>query len=209
LGLPHEEEIVITTNILKEAGILQKPNFSLIAERHPDVISASFDENISLYNVRISRAQFLPSLDFSGSYAFTDMKYFPENDKWSVGLTLSLPLFEGFRSYSSYNSNKAQLNASEFSSKNTKLKITSLIKRTYYDYLEAIQKEKINENFSKAAILRAEVARNKYKNGFITFEEWDNIETDLITRQKEMLGSEKNRIIKQSLWEQAQGIGVF
>jgi outer membrane protein TolC len=209
LGLPQEEEIVITTNISKEAVPLQKPNFSLIAERHPDVISAAFDENISLYNVRISRAQFLPSLDFSSSYSYSDTKYFPENDKWSVGLTLSLPLFEGFKSYSSYNSNKAQLSASQLSSKNTILKVTSFIKRSYYDYLEAIQKEKIDENFSKAAILRAEVARSKYKNGFITFEEWDNIETNLILRQKEMLASEKNRIIQQSLWEQAQGIGVF
>jgi outer membrane protein TolC len=209
LGLPAEEEILITANLAKDAVTKEKPNFSLIAERHPDVISAGFDENISLYNFRTSRAQFLPSLDFSGSYGYSDSKYFPENDKWSVGLTLSIPLFEGFRSYSSYYSNKAQLNASEFSSKNTKLKITSLIKRSYYDYLEAIQKEKIDENFSKAAVLRAEVARNKYKNGFITFEEWDNIETDLILRQKEMLGSERNRIIKQSIWEQAQGIGVF
>ncbi|MEQ1722411.1 MAG: TolC family protein [Pseudobdellovibrio sp.] len=209
LGLPAEEEIVISLNIAKDAIPLEKPNFSLMAERHPDVISAGFDENISLYNVRISRAQFLPSLDFSGSYGYSDTKYFPENDKWSVGLTLSLPLFEGFKSYSSYHSNKAQLSASESSSKNTVLKITTSIKRSYYDYLEAIQKEKIDENFSKAAVLRAEVARNKYKNGFITFEEWDNIETDLISRQKEMLGSERNRIIKQSVWEQAQGIGVF
>ena len=57
--------------------------------------------------------------------------------------------------------------------------------------------------------MRAEVARNKYKNGFITFEEWDIVETDLITRQKEVINSQKNRIIRQSIWEQAQSIGVF
>jgi hypothetical protein len=43
----------------------------------------------------------------------------------------------------------------------------------------------------------------------VSFEDWDLIESDLIQKQKEILLSERNRILKQSQWERAQGIGVF
>ena len=89
------------------------------------------------------------------------------------------------------------------------MRVTNTIKQAYFDYIESVQKEKIDESFRRAAILRAEVARNKYKNGLLSFEAWDLVETDLISKQKEILSSERNRILKQSQWEQAQGVGVF
>lgn len=209
LGVSRDETLTIANNIAKEQMSVARPDFNYIASQHPDVLSAQHEESLAAYNLKITRAQFLPSLDFSGNYIYTDTKFFPENDKWNVALTLSIPLFEGFKTYSSYNSNSAKLDSSKLNSVNIFKKLESAVKKSYYDYVESIQKEKIDENFNKAALLRAEIARNKYKNGFLSFEEWDSIETDLILKQKEILGSEKNRIIKQALWEQAQGVGVF
>lgn len=211
LGMPESESIEILSNIPREEiADRVNPDFQALAENHPDVQSARQDEMSSLYSQRISRAGFLPSLDFSGSYGYSDSRFFPQqNDSWSVGLTLSIPLFNGMRTYSAYRAADARLEGSRYNTRNTLQKITSDIKRTYFEYLQALQKEKIDRAFDRAAILRAEVARNKYKNGFITFEEWDIVETDLISRQKENLASERNRILKQSAWEQAQAIGVF
>ncbi len=209
LGGNSEETLFVTENISKEELAIKNPDFNKIAEQHPDVRIAKFDEEQAFYNKRISFAQFLPSLDFSGSYSYSGAVFMPDQDRWSLGLTLSIPLFEGLKSVSAYKSAQAKLEGGRFTALNTLLKVTNTLKQTFYSYSEAIQKEKIDESFRQAAILRAEVARNKYKNGFISFEAWDTVEADLITRQKEILFSEKNRIIKQSLWEQAQSIGVF
>lgn len=209
LGINSDEAITVSDNIVKEELKNTRPDFNLIASEHPDVLVAQYEEAASLYNTKITRSQFLPSLDLSGSYSYTGTTFFPDQDRWSIGLTLSIPLFEGFKTVASYRSLKSKYEGNQYSAKNTILKITNTVKQAYYAYVEAVQKEKIDEGFRQAAILRAEVARNKYKNGFLTFEEWDIIETDLISRQKEVLNSEKNRIIKQSAWEQAQGIGVF
>jgi outer membrane protein len=209
LGLASTEPIEITDNIPKEELKDLKPDFQALAQKFPDVLSAQYAEQSSLYNLRITRAGFLPSLDLSGSYGYSDTKFFPSNDRWSVGLTLSIPLFDGFKTYASSSSGSATYKANKLTSQNLVMLTEKNIKRAFYDYVEAIQKEKIDLGFSKAAILRAEVARNKYKNGFITFEDWDIVETDLIAKQTANLASERNRIVKQSLWEQAQGIGVF
>ena len=209
LGIPVEEMLFITQNILREENNPKNPDFVKIAADHPDVLVAQYEEAQAFYNKRITFSQFLPSLDLGASYSYAGTVFFPNQDRWSIGLTLSIPLFEGFKSVSSYKSAGAKAEATRLSSRNILLKITNTLRQSFYFYVEAVQKEKIDESFRQAAVLRAEVARNKYKNGFITFEEWDIVESDLIARQKEVLNSEKNRIIRQSLWEQAQSIGVF
>lgn len=209
LGLSPEESVILTDSIPKEDVPKSNPDFNLIASQHPDILNAILEETIALYNYKISRSQFLPTLDLTSSYGYSGDHFFPDQNKWNIGLTLSIPLFEGFKTISSYKSTGSKFEALRLTSLNTRLKITSTIKQTFYEYLQSIQKEKNDASFVKAAMLRAEIARNKYKNGLLNFEDWDLIETDLIQRQKEMLNSQKNRIIKHSLWERAQGIGVF
>lgn len=209
LGLPLEESITLTETIERAPLKKEKPDFAELALRHPDVIIAQSQELSALYDLRITGAQFLPSLDFSGSYSYGGSKFFPDQDSWRLGLTLSIPIFDGLRTFSSYRSQMSTRDARSFSGRNSVLKTASEIKKAYYEYIESLQKEKIDEGFSQAAALRAEVARNKYKNGFLFFEEWDQIESDLISRQKEKLSSERNRIIKQAAWEEAQNLGVF
>ncbi|MEQ1666715.1 MAG: TolC family protein, partial [Bdellovibrionales bacterium] len=136
-------------------------------------------------------------------------QFFPQNNQWSLGLTLSIPLFNGLRDYATYHSNAAKLQTSQFQQQNIRLTLKRDLKRTYYDYIEALHQEIISNGFNKAAQIRADISRNKYKNGLLSFEEWDRIENELILKQKEILSSEKNRIIKQALWEKALATGVF
>ncbi|MGZ3696004.1 MAG: TolC family protein, partial [Bdellovibrionota bacterium] len=67
----------------------------------------------------------------------------------------------------------------------------------------------VDQGFRDAATVRAEIARTKYNNGLQTFEDWDTIENDLITRQKAYLQSKRARVTAEAAWEQAQGIGVL
>lgn len=209
LGLNSNEAITILENIPKEILKNDTPDFNSIAQQHPDVLIAQYEESILFSNLKINRGQFLPSLDLSGNYGYAGTQFFPDQNKWSVGLTLSIPLFEGFKTISTYRSSRSKFEGQQYTAKNVLSKTINSLKQSYYDYLESVHKEKIDSSFVNAAVLRAEVARNKYKNGFLNFEAWDLVETDLILRQKEMLSSEKNRIVKQSLWERAQGVGVF
>lgn len=209
LGVSATEQITITDKIAREELASKMPDFDSLAEKNPDVISSRADEMAALYNLRITRSEYLPSLDLSGSYGYTDTKFFPSNDRWSVGLTLSIPIFNGLKTYSSSSSNAAKYEGSKSGLLSVIQKTVRDLKTAYYAYIDALAQEKINQSFSQAAILRAEVTRAQYKNGFISFVDWDNVENDLIAKEKANLDSEKNRVVKQSLWEQAQGIGVF
>ena len=60
-----------------------------------------------------------------------------------------------------------------------------------------------------AATVRSVISRAKYNNGLLAFEEWDQIETDLINRQKTALQNLRDRIIAEASWLLAQGTGVL
>ncbi|MGZ3690943.1 MAG: TolC family protein [Pseudobdellovibrio sp.] len=209
LGLAPTDAITIEKNIPIEVLPTTVPDFNAMVENQIAVVKARNDEQIAEYNVSLSKSQFSPTLDFNASYNYADTKFFPGNDNWAMGLTFSIPLFDGFRDVYSYRANKARLSSS--SNTLATLLTNSLrdLKQAYYNYVESLQQEKVDTSFNQAAILRAEIARNKYKNGLISFDDWDLIESDLIVKEKNFIQSEKNRITKQSLWEKAQGIGVF
>ena len=209
LGLPIDEEIVLSTNIERASVVSELPEFQKLAENNLSVLRAKADEQSAQYTADVSRAKFIPSLDFTADYGYADKKFFPENDSWSLGLTLTIPLFDGFRDIATHQADLYKASSSTGSLTNIILIALRDLKKTYYDYTESLQNEKVTASFSQAAALRSEIARSKYKAGLISFEDWDLIESDLIQKQKDFLVGERNRITKQSLWEKAQGIGVF
>ena len=75
--------------------------------------------------------------------------------------------------------------------------------------MESIEKLKVDQSFLEAALKRSEIARSKYNNGLMTFEDWDLIENDLIARETAVLQSQKDRATAEAAWQQAQGQGVF
>lgn len=210
LGIENDEYIELEKNIVKSEEIESAPAFSKLVENHNTVQKVRNEESLARANLRVSQAEFGPSLNFSASTGYSDLEFFPEQNKnWSMGLTLTWQLFEGGRDYATLKSNSSKLSASGYNLRNTMQTLLRDLKRAYYDYAEAFQQEKVDNSLDQAAQMRAEIARNKYKNGLITFEDWDQIENEMIQRQRAMLSSERNRIVQQSLWERAQVIGVI
>jgi outer membrane protein len=209
LGLASGEEIDIENNISKESAPKTMPNFSELAEINPILQKAQIEKDSAEFYYKQSRSEFFPSLNFNASYGYSDAVFFPKNDSWSLGLILSIPLFDGFADRAAYRANFYKSLSSASSFQTSRLTLIRDLKKTYYDFIESIQKEKVDISFNRAANLRGDIARSKYKNGLLSFEDWDLIESDLIVKQKEIIQSEKNRIIKQSQWQKIQGIGVF
>jgi outer membrane protein TolC len=91
----------------------------------------------------------------------------------------------------------------------TSQKVRDQIEAAYDDWKQSCRKEDVDLEFRSAAEVRAEIARKKYNNGLMSFEEWDQVESDLIARQTGFLQSQKNRIAKEVIWDQTSGQGVF
>ncbi len=187
----------------------QKIDLKDIVEKTPQHLQALAQEQAAKAGILIAQSAFMPSLNLTATKGQRGTSLFPQNDYWSVGMNLSFPFFTGGKDYyttrSAYSTNAAARENRE----NVDQQILVNLRQSYNSYIESVAKLKVDENFKEAAKLRAEIARSKYNNGLLTFENWDGIETDLINRQKNYLQSKLNRVVYEAAWEQAQGQGVF
>ncbi len=207
LGLSPHEEISITGSV-PENGNQGTPNFISISESTPQKLSATGQIQSAEASVTSARSGFLPSLDVNGSVGRNDSDFFPQNQRWSVGATLTWNLFDGGKDYFSQKSAFSQKLVAENSWRNTQMDLIAVLKEAYTGFVEALEKYSVSNAFVEAGMVRAEISREKYNNGLSTFDEWDRIESDLISYQKDQKVKKRDKVVAEANWEKTQGVGV-
>ncbi|MFA4875204.1 MAG: TolC family protein [bacterium] len=208
MGVESSREIDIVGGIpLVEPGA--EPDFREIAPQTPQHKQSVATERVNEVGVELSRSNFYPSVDLTGTLAAQGNNSFPNSSKRSFMLNVALPIFTGGKDYYDLKSASAQYAAASFQRMSVDQQLMPNLKQAFRGYTEAIEKLKVDKAFLEAAEVRAEIARSKYNNGLLSFEDWDIIENDLITKQKTYLQSERNRITAEANWELAAGKGVI
>lgn len=182
-------------------------NFDELAVDTPAYNQAFATEKISQESINIARASFLPDLNLTSLVTRQGQSYFPDRERWSVALTLTIPIFDGLRDVGTYKASVETKYASESRRKSTLLDLLPKLKDALNQAIQSDIKFSIDSKFEKAAGSRAEIARKKYNNGLLTFEDWDIIENELITRQMNFLQSRRDRILRYANWENLIGKG--
>lgn len=187
----------------------EKLNLKDLIQSVPEYKKALVDENNSKASIDLSKSAFFPSLNLSQSATRSGYESSPANKYWSIGATLTFPLFSGGKDYFSYKSASETYRAAVMTSKNTQSTTLAKIKELYNAYVEAVMKLEVDRSFVTAWESRDRIATAQYNNGLITFTDWDNIENELIISQKSLLQSERDRVIAEAAYEQALGKGVI
>jgi len=185
------------------------PDFEQLVPDVPDVRLQRAQEKAAAAGVTLARAGFYPSIDLSGGVARSGADWFPEDDRRTVTASVTVPLFSGGRDYYTTRSSAALLTASSASKDNAERVARLRLRQAYNAYVEAAERLKVDAAFVEAAEARASIARGKYNNGLMSFEDWDRIETDLIQRYKSALTGQRERAFAEAAWEQVQGKGVI
>ena len=192
---------------LSEPG--KAPDFRQLAREVPDYQQAAGQQKSAAAGVTLARSGLYPSLNLSGSVGRTGDNWNSDGTYRSVGLNLNVPLYSGGKDYYATKSAVSNLEAAASNTDSAEHQLVVRLKQTHAGYIESVEKLKVDQAFLDAAKTRADIARTKYNNGLMTFENWDIIENDLIQRQKSFLQSQRDRVVAEAAWEQAQGKGVI
>jgi len=185
------------------------PDFQQIVRQIPDYQQVAAQQKFAEAGVTLARSSLYPSLDLSGSVGRTGDNWFPNDTRRAVALNLNVPLYSGGKDYYATKSAVSSLEAASSTTDSTEQQLLVKLHQTYAAYIASVERLKVSQAFLDAATTRAEIARSKYNNGLMSFEDWDTIENDLIQRQKTFLLSRRDRVAAEAAWEQAQGKGVF
>lgn len=200
---------IVDENLYTSPIEKSKPDIKNLTKLTPSYMQILAEENSAKANLKITQSAFFPSLNLTGSKGRQGDHFAPNNDRWSLGITLSIPIFSGGKDYYTTKSAIEEVAITSANRRDVDLKLVVQLNEAYTNYLLAIEKYKVDQKFLEAAMIRAQIAKSKYNNGLISFDDWDIIENDLILRQKNVLQSHKSKIIAEAYWEEVQGKGVI
>lgn len=153
----------------------------------------------------ITRSERFPKIVASSSLSASG-DHDLENKSWSAGLALSLPVFTGGRLSQDIIAAGLQREQSRLTAEQTMLSLMNTLQDSLNSYYDSYESRKVQEEQLKAAEMRAEVARAQYQQGLISFQDWDTIETQLITAQKSWLSSRRAADQAEAAWQNAMGL---
>ncbi|MBI2438322.1 MAG: TolC family protein [Lentisphaerae bacterium] len=209
LGRREIAPLTVTGN-WDQAALPATPDIRNLALETPDYRQAAEQARAAREGVAIARSVFYPTWSVQGSLSRSDDdKIIPQNDQWSVGTTLSYPLFVGGRHWYAARGAQAEQRQAEATLNDTLNQMAARLQERFAAWQDAAERLSVQTEFLKAAEVRAEIARAQYQNGLLSFVDWDLIENDLIERQKAVLASQLEAVVAEANWEKTLGTGVI
>ena len=163
LSLPPKDKDI--TQISMDMTVQQMMEEAL--KLRPELKSAESQEQAAKYAIDIAKAGHYPSLSANASAGYND--YWKGNDPYrmngSVGLSLSVPLFNGFKT--TYNVAKAryQYAAAQQSTVETQDSVKKEVFNAYQDYQTAVSSYKVNKEVLESAKESERVSFKSYQAG--------------------------------------------
>ncbi len=186
------------------------PEYEDLVKTTPEFRKADTQCVIAREQVRVVRSDFFPTWSVSANYGLSDdQSLIPHNESYSVGTSLGLDIFNGGQTIFALRAANAQLRSTQAQLTSAANSIFTSLKEKFTLWQNAADRVRLQAQLLEAAVVRMEIARVKYSNGLMTFQDWDYIENELITNQKSMLSTQRNAIITRAEWEKAVGLSVI
>ncbi len=210
-------------NLLKEMGLEERrtidiegtldieslpsePEIEKLVKETPEYIIRTLGIESALYDRRISRSGFLPDISVSASrsYDIDGFDFTPAGD-WSAGISFSVPIFTGFRNKYNLKSSDIAIMTAKEQKRGAEMDIFYNIKSAFSSLENARERIAVQEKYFRASRERAEIAREKYLNGLISYQDWNTIENDYVGALGTMLGARHALFTAAAAWERVLG----
>lgn len=182
-----------------------KPDCEVLADNTPFLKALIAKKEAARFNLKAVKADFLPQVSLSGSFGRSRSEWPPQDDAWSGGLTVSLPIFEGGSRLSQIKKSKSQLRQAAANERSGRDSVIYTLEKTWKDFQDALETVSVKKKFLDAALERAKIANAQYSSGLTTFDDWIIIENNLVSAKKAYLDAQENLLVAEGYWIQAKG----
>ncbi|MDR2399195.1 MAG: TolC family protein [Endomicrobium sp.] len=174
-------------NVDKE--IISKPDFDNLISKIPEFLIGKYTLDSFKALNWTQKGQWLPKVDFNGniSHRRFDKQWDPENKGWDASLSLIYPLFVGGKRYFETKTASTQEKKAAESFRSTKNSLKADSVRLYTNWVDRYKIIEVGEFYENSCKLQTDIAKRKYINGLITYEDWYSIEESYMKSQTDML----------------------
>ena len=185
----------------------QKPNFEYLADNTIFLKELIAKKEAARFGLKSAKAAFSPKIYANASTGTTNSDWLPDEDTyaWSVGVSVSLPIFEGGSRIAKVSKAKAGLNKAQADERSGRDSIIFTLEETWTDFQNAADKVSVQSKYLEAAKERAKIANAQYSTGLVSFNDWIIIEDNIVSAKKSFLNAQANVLVNEANWIQAKG----
>jgi outer membrane protein TolC len=185
------------------------PDFVALARQTPAYRGPEALTRAAQAAVTVAQSSFFPELSAVGSVSQQGGDFPVNTSGWSAGLFLTLPLFTGGQNFYDLQSARADARRAQEALRSVDDQLLLDLQRVHAGFQDAVGRAAVQQEFLRASEARAEISRNLYSTGLLSFNDWDVIESELISTTKQSLVSLRDRLIAEAAWEESQGKGAI
>jgi len=182
-----------------------RPDFVTLSANNPSLKQIIAQKNAAEFSLRSTYGDFLPTLSGSAGANKNGTLWEPRGNQWNLGISLSLPIFEGGLRFAQVAEAKAYLNQLKENERSIRDGIVLTLEQTWAALLDAMQNVEVQKDYLIANQERSKIAQAQYSIGFISFDNWTIIEDNLVKAKKAYLDAQAGMLLAQASWIQAKG----
>lgn len=182
-----------------------KPDFAALADETPQV--KNLVKTAESLKAAVASALSVLSPQFNGkyNYGYSGDRSTNLRDSSTVGLTVSIPLFNGGKNAEAIQKARADYNAALQKAESTRDQTIADLASAWSSMKDAKDLVSVRQQFLNAARKRADIVRAQYESGLINFQDFDIAEQELSDSERSYIQSLANALTEQASWDLVQG----
>jgi len=175
MGVDPKTDVGVTgTFATPDTTVLDRADADIALRNRPDVLVGKMTIDLQDKAVKIARGDFLPTLSAGTTFAFNgnfdQLSYKAEdwNPYWFASLSLTFPIFTGFKNYAKYKQAKVDYLKAQTDYRKTKDAVVIEVQQNamnFHKALKQIESQRLNVDEAQQAV---DIAENLFTNGRAT-----------------------------------------
>lgn len=181
------------------------PNFENITETNPLLRQLIAQKEAAKFGVRSAYAQFFPQIYANGSMGNTNTRWPPDKNQYSIGTSITFPIFDGGNRFATVDKAKGALGQAAADERSGRDGVILTLANTWTQLQDAIDDVVVQKTALAAAQERAKIADAEYSIGFMLYDNWIIIENNLVSAEMTYINAQTAALVAEANWVQAKG----
>ncbi|MBN1526148.1 MAG: TolC family protein [Candidatus Omnitrophica bacterium] len=185
----------------------EQPDLERLADATPSVMQAASQTRAAAATVDAALGTFAPQVSgtMGANKANTNSQWPPRGNEWDMGISVSMPLFDGAQRLGQLAQDRAAYKQAQESQRNTRDAAIVNLEDAWVALQNAMDLVRVQRMTLDATQERSRIAESQYSAGFMTFDNWIIIEDDLVRSKRAYLDAEAAALVAEAKWIQAKG----
>ena len=139
----------------------------------------------------------------------SDNQFPLRNHGWSAGFSVSYPIFERGATYFDVKAASASLRQALDNLRSGTNDAALTLAQMFKGMVDAEDNVRIQKELLDATGLRYKIGEADYRNGLMSFQDFNTITDDYVSQQQALLSAQLSAVIAEASWEEARGLGAI